>query len=224
MTVRIDFLDNDIIIDENGIFVIECENKIYFYRIVNLFNQLSYGNLDDAIHFFQFNNQIDCSNKVEVIIDYFNIDFSNKKYQSKILEMLRGKIEVEDNLKLTSELKKIQKIIERNLGRIDIPIELMGDIDTVSFIKNLRFNIITQNSIFNNLLLLVDIEKVFKINKFLVLINLRQYLTSGEIKELYKYALYNGIKLLLIDSQTYGVSNEYERKLLIDSDLNEFML
>lgn len=224
MTIRIDFLDNDIMVDEKGIFVIECENKIYFYRIVNLLNELSQGNLDDAIQFFQSNNQIDCSSKIEVIIDYFNIDFSAKKYQQKILEKLKGKIEIEDNLKLTSELKKIRKIIEKNLGRIEIPIELQGDIDTIGFIKNLKFNVINQKSIFNNLLLLIDIEKVFKINKFLVLVNLKQYLTNEEIRELYKYALYNDIKLLLIDSQAYGITNEYEKKLLIDSDLNEFML
>ena len=55
-------------------------------------------------------------------------------------------------------------------------------------------------------------------------INLKQYLTNDELLELYKYSIYCQIPIVLIDSQTYGTSLKYEKKLIIDSELDEFML
>lgn len=40
----------------------------------------------------------------------------------------------------------------------------------------------------------------------------------------YKYAIYNNIKIVLIDSQSYGIKLEYENKLIIDENLDEFVL
>ena len=54
--------------------------------------------------------------------------------------------------------------------------------------------------------------------------NLKQYLTKEEIKELYKYAIYNKISIMLIENNGYNVSLENEIKLLIDSSLDEYML
>lgn len=36
--------------------------------------------------------------------------------------------------------------------------------------------------------------------------------------------MYNQVNIVLIDSQSYGVKLEYEKKLIIDQDLDEFML
>lgn len=54
--------------------------------------------------------------------------------------------------------------------------------------------------------------------------NLKQYLNKVELIELYKYSIYNGVNIILIDSQAYGVKMEYERKLIIDNSLEEYML
>ena len=44
------------------------------------------------------------------------------------------------------------------------------------------------------------------------------------MEELYKYSIYNGIPLLLIDSQCYGGTLNNEKKLIIDENLDEFMI
>ena len=45
-----------------------------------------------------------------------------------------------------------------------------------------------------------------------------------ELNELNKYSLYNNIKILLIDSQCYNSTNKFEKKLIIDRNLEEFLL
>lgn len=49
-------------------------------------------------------------------------------------------------------------------------------------------------------------------------------ITNQELLELYKYAIYNKINIILIDSQCYGGTLEYENKLIIDRNLDEFMI
>ena len=88
----------------------------------------------------------------------------------------------------------------------------------------LKINVEKKNNLLDNLLILIDINNIFKINELLIFVNLKQYLNKEELNELYKYSVYNNVKILLIDSQSYGTCNEYEKKLIIDSNLDEFLL
>lgn len=80
------------------------------------------------------------------------------------------------------------------------------------------------SNLLDNLLSLIDLEKIAKANKFLIFVNLKLYLTEKELEELYKYAIYNEVKLMLIDSKNYGCKTIFENKLIIDNNLVEFML
>ena len=72
--------------------------------------------------------------------------------------------------------------------------------------------------------MLIDVEKLLKIHTLQIFVNLKQYLTKEELIEFYKYAIYNNVQILLVDSQTYGISLNNEKKLVIDENLDEFML
>lgn len=224
MKIRINFLDHDIEVKNDSVFSVECENKIYFYRIVGLFNSLANGNIDEAIEVYEQEKEVDCSNKVEVIIDYFNFDFSSKKYQTKLADMLNRVIDAEDVNRLNNEFKKIQKIVERNLGKLDLPLIFQKDFELDNFLKLLKLSIKGNKSLLDNLLLIIDIEKIFHLNYFYIFINLKSYLSSAEINELYKYALYNQVAILLLDNDTYGTCLDNEHKVIIDENLNEFMI
>ena len=81
-----------------------------------------------------------------------------------------------------------------------------------------------KDELLDNLLLLIDLENTLKFNNILVFVNLKQYLSKNELIEFYKYAIYSKIQILLIDSQAYGVTLEYEKKLIIDENLDEFVI
>ena len=103
-------------------------------------------------------------------------------------------------------------------------LSLNSDFDLDIVIKLLNISINKKDNILDNLLLLIDIEKELCLNKLLIFVNLKQYLSKSELVELYKYLLYNNIDVLLIDSQAYGVNNEYEKKLIIDEELEEYLI
>ena len=54
--------------------------------------------------------------------------------------------------------------------------------------------------------------------------NLKQFLTKEEIIEFYKYATYNSIKIIMIESSKYDYFGDYEKVIIIDQSLEESML
>ena len=224
MKLRFSFIDNEIVFDNSYVNVLEVENKKYFYRIVENLISANEGLSDDIMFFSSENDEISFNNNIKILIDYFNIDFDNKKYITEINKKVTNLLD--DSVKNTINVsyKKIYQLMKKVIDEIDVPLIINEQIDIESVIKLLKISINYKNDLLENLLLLIDVEKTLKVNKMLVFINLKQYLTNAELIELYKYAIYNGVIILLVDSQSYGICNEYEKKLIIDNDLDEFVL
>ena len=71
MKLIVDFIDNEIILQNNTIFNIEIENKVYFYRLINELNLLSKSIPSDNIIFLIDSQCYNSTNKFEkkLIID-----------------------------------------------------------------------------------------------------------------------------------------------------------
>ena len=54
--------------------------------------------------------------------------------------------------------------------------------------------------------------------------NLKQYLTKEELLEFYKYAVYNSVKIIMIESTKYDYLKDYENIIVIDQSLDEIMI
>lgn len=225
MKLSIKYIDNNIDFDNSYINCLEIENKNYFYKIVNDINSISNGNiLEDVIFSDDEYKELNLSNKINMVFDYFNFDFNSKKIISIINKKINDNISVEDKENLSKLYNKIRKIYLPILNDMDLNIDINNDFDLDSIIKLLNVSIKQKDNLLDNLFLLVDIEKELSINKIIVFINLKQYLNNNELIELYKYLLYNNVVVLLIDSQSYGVCNEYEKKLIIDDELEEYKI
>lgn len=225
MKINIKYLDNNIEIKEDKINIIEIENKNYFYRIVSDFNNISNGlNNDNIILFDKDLNEININNSINIIYDYFNFDLYFKKCNIAINKKLNLEIDEENKKEIIQIYKKLLSKFNKSLKNIDLPLIINNELSFESILKHMKLNIKYYNNLLENLLLIIDLEKELKINKLIIFINLKSYLNNKELEELYKYSIYNNIKIILIDSKSYGISKKYEEKLLIDEDLTEFML
>ena len=63
-------------------------------------------------------------------------------------------------------------------------------------------------------------KNMFK--KIICFVNLKSYFDNAELIELYKYAIYNKVAILLVESSMQDVALDYERKLIIDNEFDEF--
>lgn len=225
MILRIDYLDNKIEIKSESITAIEVENKKYFYRIVNDFNLLISSQVIENIMFLDNEyNEINMKNKLKIFIDFFNWGFDSKKYLNDISKYINDNLLEEDKLLLSKQYIKIKGIYKKILNDIDIPLSLDDDISLDNLIKLLNVRINQKDNLLDNLFLIIDLEKLFNKDNILIFVNLKQYLSKDEVNEFYKYCIYNQVKILLIDSQSYGVTLNNEIKLIIDENLDEFVL
>lgn len=225
MKIKIRYLDNKIELNEGNIPVIEVENKKYFYRLVNDFWRIYNSNIIEDIIFLNDENQeINCCNKIKVILNYFDLGFESKKYMNDIFKYINENISDEDRNSLNTQYSRMIKMYRKTLNHFDISLSVESELDIDNLTKIMKVRINSNNELLNNLLLIIDLERELKSNKLLIFINLKQYLKKEELKELYKYSIYNQVKILLIDSQSYGGTLNNENKLIIDENLDEFMI
>lgn len=225
MNLKINYFDNNIKIENNYIQVIEIENKKTFYRLVSDLYKIKNDEKLDEVFFYDDNNQeINMYNKVDLYVNFFDIDLNSKKNLNVLNKNIINSLT--DNVKeeILNNFKKLAKSFTKILSDIDLPLSLNDNITVDDIIKLLKISINKTDDLLNNLLLLIDLEKVLKINEILFFINLKQYLSQEELIEFYKYAIYNEIKIVLVDSQSYGIKLDYEKKLIIDVNLDEFVL
>ena len=225
MKLVINFLDNDLYINSERVLSIEVENKSYFYRIVNCFNSLYVGDKIDEINFYDEKfNEINLNNKILIMYDFFNFDFNSKKNISKIYKLIEDNLDERSLLPFNNLYSKLLKILKNELNYLDINIKLDEEYKMENILKILKLSIEKKDSLMDNLFLLIDLEKILKVNEILVFVNLKQYLSKDELKEFYKYIVYNNLCAVFVDSQTYGIADNMENKIIIDDNLNEFVL
>lgn len=223
MKMKIDFLENELTILNDTILSIEVENKKYFYRIVkNLYNILNEG-FTEEIHFFENDKELNLTN-ILIINDYFNIDLSSKKNITELYKKIMASMDECNNQEIRNLYNKMYKTISKLLSNIDLPLTISKNYDMESLLKLMKVSIQTKDELIDKLFLLIDIEKTLNLNRKIFLINLKEYLSKEELKEFYKYAVYNSVNVILIDNRTYGPTIFNEKKLIIDDNLEEFML
>ena len=169
-------------------------------------------------------NEVNVSNKFNIILNYFDFEFDSKKYSNDIAKYLIQEIDDSDKSNIINQYNLLIKKVNKVVSKIDLPLLINNTIDINTIIKNIKIEIDQKEELLDNLFLIIDLEKTLNINRILVFVNLKQYLNKVELEELYKYSIYNNIKIVLIDSQCYGGTLKYENKLIIDSNLDELVI
>lgn len=225
MKINIDYIDNSIILENGKIMVLEIENKQLLFRLIKNFTDLGNGDFIDEIKTFDNDNkEINISNKILVLSDFFNFNLDTKKYLNQINKIIIDNIKDSGDNTLLILYQKLLHKYNKVIKETELPIVINNEVNVESLVKMIKLKLNLSDNLLDNLLSLIDLEKIAKTNEFLVLVNLKLYLTEKELEELYKYAIYNEVKLMLIDSKSYGCKTIFENKLIIDNNLVEFML
>ena len=150
--------------------------------------------------------------------------FNDKRLLTNLYKFVDSNVSDSDRLELNKYYLKMCKLYKKCIDDINLDLEINEEfnVDIISKLVNIRVK--KCDSLLDSLFCLIDLENVFCFNKILVFVNLKLYLSKGELVELYKYSLYNNVNIVLIDGISYGVKLEYESKLIIDDNLDEINL
>ena len=225
MKITINFIDSIIDFNVSNIYCFEIHNKKYLYRISSLFYSLSNGELMEEVECFdKDNNEVKLSNKIRMFTEYFNFDFDSKKYSADITKYVLSNIEQYDSENILKVYSKLCKLINKELSKLELSISISSDEGIENIVKMLKLRINQKEDLLDNLLLIIDLEVVLNSNKLLCFMNLKQYLTKEELLEFYKYAVYNSVKIIMIESTKYDYLKDYENIIVIDQSLDEIMI
>lgn len=217
MKFRFSFIDNQIEVSDEYIRCIEVENNNYFWRIVNNLN--NYCNQTENIDELIIEENFD----IDLLIDYFNISGNSKKYITNILKHIENNIDDDNYEKIRKGYNKIVDIFSSTIYDLDLPLNISNDFSISKLLKIMNISIKDTNNLLQNILTYIEISILIQ-QKTIIFINLKSYLSKAELIELYKYCIYNKVKVLLIDNTLHGTTLDYEKKLIIDCNLDEYTL
>ena len=225
MRIKIDFIDSTIDFDISNVSSFEIHNKKYLYRISSLFYLISNDDLPEEVECFdKDNNELKISGKVRFFSEYFDFGFDSKKYSADITKYILTNVEQYDCENILKAYSKLCKLINRELQKTDLSISISIDEGIENVIKMFKPKINQKDDLLENLFLIIDLEVALNSNKILCFMNLKQFLSKEEVFEFCKYATYNSVKVIMLESTNYDYFNEYEKVIIIDRNLEETMI
>ena len=117
---------------------------------------------------------------------------------------------------------KLRNYLIQEINELPLEKKKKSDINIPEVLKlfDLKIDKSNYTNILERIEILIDLLSVLNISQILVIPNLKMYLSEEELVELYKYSLYNNIKLLIIERDCRN-KLQYEEILRIDEMFND---
>ena len=166
------------------------------------------------------------SKNIEIVTDIISLDINSKKLITSAIESLNRFCVADEQL--NAEIEELHQKL--HAGIIDLINELNSDFsisanwNLTKYLKAYDFSVSINvfGGILEKLMTYIQLTAEFMPKKILCFINLKSYFDTAELVELYKYAIYNKVAILLVESSSKNITLDYERKLIIDNEFDEF--
>lgn len=229
MIMKIFSLENDITFTEEYINVLQIQDKKLFTNVINSLND-NINNIEDTkerIIILDNDTEIKIEKEALMFIDVFNIDFNQKKIQSALYNKIEKiyKQEFERMSEFETIFQKLQLNVLDVFNEFPFEFNYKESIGIQEYLKLLGLKISNnKGKITDTIFSLLDVVEYLSVAKLLIFVNIKLYLGNDEIQEVYKYAMYKKVNVLLIETGEEKESLENEKILYIDSDYDEIIL
>ena len=207
-------------IEENTIYTLVFENKIYYREnIKELINQHK-GNEGNYIYSYD-NKEISFEKCSYIITDIFNIEINSKKILAKIYNSLLKQI-IDDTVEYNELTTHIRAYFEKLIFNSSFEVEQGEEIDINSLLKLGDFQIhVEEDNILEKFITFLKVlVQLCGINTIFI-VGLHNIFTDEEIKEIYKEACVNKISIINIEYQQFdnlSDDNYIEKVYIFDRD------
>lgn len=227
MKLKINGFTNELEFYEDKVNILAINDTKCFTNIIQKLNN-KIEDIDDSNDIFLLdkdNKELKIQKEMCMILDLFNIEYNSKKILNKLYDVISKDIENSGDIKLQSLFVEIRKCIIDEINEFPFEFTMSDDIDISKMLKlyDLKIDNLAYNSILEKIEFLIDLNSTLEIFSIIVIPNLKIYLSKQELIELYKYSLYNNIKLLLIE-KSVDEKLEYENILVINENFDDYIL
>lgn len=225
MKIRLNNFQNDIYLFDGTVTIIEIHNAKYFSKLIQNINDKINGYESDEIILLSENDELlKFEKETMLIIDFYNIDFNSKKILAKIYSNISENIKNKQSSEFEILLNNLRHYIDMELIDFPFDFELKETISIEDILKvfSLKIENLSYQTNLERIELLIDIISTLKLAKILILPNLKLYFDEKELIEIYKYSMYNEIKLVLLE-RVCESKLKYEQILCIDENFDDYM-
>lgn len=226
MKLKINGFTNELEFYNDKVSVLAIKDTKCFTNTIQEINDEIKGIESDEIFLLDDKeNELKMSNKMYMILDLFNIDYNSKKILGKLYDKISKNIENSGETKLQNLFIEVRKSIVEEINELPFEFTMSDDIDIINILKlyNLKVDILSYETILERIEFFIDLNATLNIFDVIIIPNLKMYLSEEELIELYKYSLYNNVKLLLIE-KNFTQKLEYEHILVIDEDFEDYIV
>ena len=226
MKLKINGFDNEIVFNEENINVLLIEDVKCFSHIIEVLNDKINGiELNEIFLLDEKNEELRMDKRMYLLLDIFNIDYNSKKVLNAIYKLISDNIEKNQDYEIEERTLELRNYIIQEINELPFEFVMKNEIEITEILKLYNLKIDSENyiSVLERIELLIDIISTMKIADILIIPNLKLFLDDKDLVELYKYSLYNNIKLLLIERYS-SKRLKYEKNIIIDEDFNDFFI
>lgn len=226
MKLRIIGFEQDIEFEENQINILKIESANLLCNILENINDNVNGISTNEVILLDEKEEITkMEDKIYILLDIFNIEYNSKKILNKIYKQISEKIKLNEDYELETLSLKIRKYLTTEINEMPFEFIMKNELDIEDILKlfNLKIDETTYQTLLERLEFLINVLSTLKIAEILIIPNIKLYLNEKEIIELYKYSLYNNIKLLIIERNLNQTKLKYEKIYYIDSEFDEII-
>ena len=225
MKIRINGLENEIELYDNRINVIEIKNTRYFSNVIGILNDKINGLESSEIFLLDSNNEkLKINKECHLVLDLFNIEYNSKNILNKIYEQIERNVNNNQDYEIENLLLKMRNYLIQEINELPFEFVMKNEIEVSEILKlfNLKIDKENYQTILEKVEILIDILATLGVAKILIIPNLKLYLSEEELVELYKYSMYNDIKLILIERTNLN-KLEYEQTITIDENFYDYI-
>ena len=175
---------------------------------------------DDDSNLILYDSEIEIklSKAAEIILDPWTLDFNSKRIKSKLYSLISDIVLDQFSDSFITVKSNLYKLVEDLSEHLPYTISYNTDLDAVSFVKFLDIKIEQcDNTITQRIVEYMKLNVSLCYVQVFFFINLKSYISSEDMKLIYKEAAYLHIVLVLIEN-VQREKLEGERGFIIDSD------
>lgn len=220
-------MDKEIVFnDTKRVNAIHFEDKTIFSKMVFGIQNVCNGNaVEDSISITDENMESQIENCV-FLWDLFNINLNDKRIMNELVKYVQRELnsDMEQLKEFASHYNYCVNEIEKLTLELPIEVSCSHELNIPDFLKamSLKVSDTFSDTLLDKVHRYIDIIKFIGIAKLIIFVNMKQFFNEQELIEIYKYAMYNEINILLLESSDCNKALEYEHVIVIDKDYEEF--
>ena len=226
MIMSIIGFENKIKFEDGKINVLEIYNKKLFTNFIEYLNEQcnEKAEEDNKIILVKDSKRQKIGKSIFLLTDLFNLELNSKKILNKIYDVIEQNIKNKQDDEINKMVISLRNYLIEEINEIPFEFNMNSEIEIQDLLKifNVKIDTSCYISMIEKIEFIIDIISNLKIAEVLVIPNLKIYLNEKELLEIYKYSIYNNVKLLVVESICEDKLLKYERKNIIDENFDEF--